>query len=103
MSYWARIRERTRKVVARVLPDELEWTPAEGRFSAGDVVRHLAASERTMFVENACGRPSRYPGHGRELADGRDEVLAYLDRCHAEAVEILGGLGEEEVRERSLG
>lgn len=102
LSYWARIRERTRKVVACVPPEKLEWTPAEGRFSAGDIVRHLAASERYMFVENACGRPSRYPGHGRELADGRDEVLAYLDRCHAEAVEILGGLGEPDLQEKCV-
>jgi hypothetical protein len=31
-----------------------------------------------MYAENACGRPSRYPAHGRELADGYDAVLDYL-------------------------
>jgi hypothetical protein len=30
-----------------------------------------------MFAENAAGRPSRYPGHGPELADGAAEVLAH--------------------------
>ena len=32
-----------------------------------------------MFAENAAGRPSRYAGCGRELADGYDAVLAYLE------------------------
>jgi hypothetical protein len=33
-------------------------------------MRHLATVERYMFAENMQGKPSRYPGHGRELADG---------------------------------
>ena len=30
--------------------------------------------------------PSRYVTHGRELADGRDAVLALLDRLHDESI-----------------
>ena len=41
-----------------------------------------------MFAETARGNPSSYPGHSRELADGYDGVLAYLDRTHAEALAI---------------
>ena len=48
-----------------------------------------------MFAENARGNPSAYPGHGRDLADGYDAVLAYLDRTHAEAVEIYRSLTPE--------
>ena len=42
------------------------WTYAEGKFTFGDLLRHLAAIERWMFTENAQGKPSMYPGHGRE-------------------------------------
>ncbi len=86
------VRRRTRAVAACIPEDRLEWSPGPGRFSAGDLVRHIAATERWMWGENARRRPSRYPGHDETLARGKDEVLAYLDRMHAETVEILRGL-----------
>jgi uncharacterized damage-inducible protein DinB len=92
LRYRARIRERTRRVVERIPPAQIEWTPQPGRFTLGDLVRHLGAIERYMFAENARLRPSRYPGHGRELADGYDAVLAFFDRTHREATEILAAL-----------
>ncbi|MFL5386369.1 MAG: DinB family protein [Longimicrobiaceae bacterium] len=98
LGYFEGIRGRTRRVVECIPPEHIEWAPREGAFTFGDIVRHLAAIERWMFAENACGRPSRYPGHGRELADGRDAVLAYLDRMHAEAAELLRTLTPEELR-----
>jgi len=61
------------------------------------LVRHLGAIERWMFAENAAGRPSRYPGHGRELADGPEQVRAYIERMHAEAMTIFGALGPDDL------
>ena len=52
-----------------------------------------------MYAENAARRPSRYPGHGRELAEGLPSVRAFLDRCHAETVEILRGLSDADLRD----
>ncbi|MEX2282141.1 MAG: DinB family protein [Gemmatimonadota bacterium] len=65
-----------------------------------DLVRHLAATERFMFGENAQCRPSRYPGHGPELADGYDEVIAYYRRCHEEAVRIFAALTAGDLQRR---
>lgn len=101
LDYWARIRERTRRVVVLVPPEQLEWAPRPGAWSFGDLVRHLAAIERWMFAENVSGRPSRYPGHGRELADGYDAVLAYFDRMHDEAMELFRALTPEALRARA--
>lgn len=89
VAHWDKLRERTLRVAACIPADRLEWTYREGAFSFGDLLRHLGAIERHMFAENAQLRPSRYPGHGRELADGYDEVFAYLRRMHAESVEIF--------------
>lgn len=97
LAWFEGVRRRTRAVAAAVPEDRLEWTPAPGRFTPGDLIRHIAATERWMWAENARLRPSRYPGHGRDLADGRDQVLAYLDRMHAEAVEILASLTAEDM------
>lgn len=98
LRYHARIRERTRRVVVLIPDERLEWSPRPGAFTLGDLVRHLGAIERYMFAENARRRPSRYPGHGRELADGSAAVLAYFDRTHAETVEILSRLAPEDYR-----
>lgn len=100
LDYYGRVRERTRRVAAAIPPEQVEWAPREGAFSFGDVLRHLGAIERWMFAENVSGRPSRYPGHGRELADGYGEVMAYLDRTHAESMEIFRALGPEALQAR---
>ena len=100
LDYYARIRERTRRVVVLIPPDRLEWAPREGAWSFGDLVRHLGAIERWMFAENVHGRPSRYPGHGRELADGHAVVLSYFDRMHDEAMDAFRALTPEALHAR---
>ena len=100
LRYWANARERTRRLVPLIPADRLEWAPAAGGFTCGDLVRHLAAIERWMFAENVAGRPSRYPGHGEELACGAAAVLAYHDRMHAEAMTILVDLTDEQLATR---
>ena len=100
LTYYEGIRERTRRVVDRIPDDRIEWRHAPGRFGFGDLVRHLAALERWMFAENACGRPSRYPGHGRELADGADAVRRYFEEMHAQALEIFRSLTDADLTRR---
>lgn len=100
LDYYARIRERTRRVAALIPPERLEWAPREGAWSFGDVVRHLGAIERWMFAENVSGRPSRYPGHGKELADGYEAVLAYFDRMHEEAMDVFRALTPQALQAR---
>ena len=51
-----------------------------------------------MFVECVMGRPSAYPGHSRELADGYDAALAYLDRLDAESTQLLRSLTPERLQ-----
>ena len=97
VSYIDRIRERTMRVVACVPPERVEWTYKEGKFTFGDVMRHLASIERWMFVENALLRPSRYPGHGRELADGYEAVVDYVIAMHAESMSLLSALTDEDL------
>ena len=89
LDYLASVHARTRRLVVLVPPADLEWAPAPGKFSFGDLVRHLAGIERWMYAETVRGRPSRYPGHGRELADGAEAVLAFYDRLHGESRAIF--------------
>lgn len=98
VSYYGNLRKRTMNVVNLIPPDKIEWTYAEGKFTFGDLLRHLASIERYMYAENAQLKPSRYPGHGKELADGYDAVLAYFNRAHEEAMEIFASLSDEDIQ-----
>jgi len=86
LHYFGRVRERTRRVAACVPAEHIEWTYKAGAFTLGDLVRHIAVAEREIWAETAHCRPSRYVSHGRDRADGRDAVLAFLDRMHEEAM-----------------
>ena len=97
LRYYERIRERTQRVVDLIPPDRIDWTYQEGKFTLGDLVRHLAGIERYMFAENVRFRPSRYPGHDRSLADGHDEVMSYFRRLHDEAMTNFREVSDEEL------
>src|SRR5215210_1527865 len=89
LDYFEKIRGRTLRVIRCIPPEKIDWTYKEGRFTFADLIRHLAVIERYMYAENVQLKPSRYPGHGKELADGYDAVLEFLDRMHAESMEIF--------------
>ena len=97
VTYYRRVRERTMRVVACIPPDKIDWTYREGKFTFGDLMRHLAAIERWMFAENVSGRPSRYPGHDESLAGGPEALIAFHDRMHAEAMAVLAALTPEQL------
>src|SRR6185503_15312091 len=94
LHYWEGVRGRTRRVIGCIQLDRLEWTYRPGSFTLGDLVRHLATIERYMYAETVAGRPSRYQGCGRELADGYSEVLDFFDRLDSEATAIIGRLSD---------
>lgn len=100
--YFDSIRARTRRVAVLVPPDQLEWRARDGAFSFGDLIRHLGSIERWMFAENARRQPSRYPGHGRDLADGYDAVIAFLDRMHEESMPIFRALTDDDLEAKCL-
>jgi uncharacterized damage-inducible protein DinB len=95
LDYWASVRQRTIRVIDRIPDGALEWSIAPGRWSFGDMIRHLAGIERDMYAETVAGRPSRYPGHGRELADGREAVMAYFTQKDEESRAIFAALTPE--------
>jgi uncharacterized damage-inducible protein DinB len=89
LDYWKNARSRTKRVIAVIPPEQLEWSPGPGRWTFGDMIRHLGGIERGMYAETAAMRESRYPGHGPAIATGYADVVAYLDRCHLESMEIF--------------
>ncbi len=100
LEYLDKVHGRTMRVVGCIPRDKVEWTYREGKFTLGDLARHIASINRNMFAENVQGKPSRYQGCGRELADGYDNVLKYVEQMHHESVEIFSRLTESDLNRK---
>jgi len=100
LQYFGSVRERTMRVARCIPAEKMEWTYAPGRFTLGDLLRHLALTERYLWGENVQGRASRYKAHGTEFAEGYENVLAFVEKMHAESLEIFGRLTDEELQRK---
>ena len=67
LDYLDKVQQRTMRVVACIPAEKLDWSYCQGKFTLGDLVRHMAAIERYMFGETIQGKPSRYQGCGKDL------------------------------------
>ncbi len=102
LKYYKKIRSRTLNVIKCIPSDKIEWTYKQGKFTFGDLIRHLATIERYMYAENAQFRPSIYPGHGSELASGYEETLKYLNDLHEESINIFSRLTVEDLNKKCV-
>ncbi|HZI58600.1 MAG TPA: DinB family protein [Verrucomicrobiae bacterium] len=101
-AYFEKVRQRTLKVIACIPPEKYDWRYAEGKFSFADIIRHLATIERYMYAENAQFKPSLYPGHGPDLANGPENVLAFFNQMHQESMAIFGRLSAEDLQKKCV-
>ena len=100
ITYFSKVKKRTRRLFDCIPPEKIEWTYQEGKFTIGDVIRHLANSERYMFAENVQLKPSTYSGCGEEFAAGYENVIKYYDQQHANAMEIFSNLEPEDFHKK---
>lgn len=100
LQYFGNVRERTVRVSRCIPPEKIDWSYAPGKFTLGDLLRHLAVAERYMWAENVQGHASSYTTHGKELADGLENILAFMDRLHGEAIEIFSKLTDEDLQRK---
>src|SRR5579872_1007227 len=102
LDYYEKVRERTMNVILVVPPDQLDWAYMPGKFTIGDMIRHIAAIERYMFAETIAGRKSAYHGCGKELADGYDTTVAWFNELHRQSLEIFSRLSDEDLQRKCM-
>jgi len=102
LDYYEKVRQRTLKVIACIPAEQYDWSYREGKFSFADIIRHIATIERYMYGENVQQKPSRYPGHGRELADGPENVLEFFNRMCGESMQIFNRLSDEDLQQKCV-
>lgn len=102
LSYYEKIRARTNSVIAVVPPDQLEWTYHPGKYTIGDIIRHIACIERYMYAETIAGRKSSYRGCAVAVAEGYDSVLHFFNSLHNESLSIFGSLSDEDLNQKCI-
>ena len=102
IDYYEKIRERTNRIIAIVPPEHLDFAYKQGKFTIGDQIRHIATIERYMYGETISGRKSAYPGCGKGLADGYDNLVKYFDRLHQETIDIISKFSDEDLTRKCL-
>jgi len=102
LDYYEKVRERTLKVARCIPVESIDWTYREGRFTLGDILRHIASIERFMYAENAQFKPSRYAGHGKDLADGISAIMEFVESTHRESMEIFRSVTSEDLNKKSV-
>lgn len=102
LDYYDKVRVRTKLIISKIPPDNIDWSYKEGKFTLADLVRHLACIERHMYAENAQGKPSVYRGCGKEYGSTYAEVIKFMDDTHAESMEIFYALSEEQINSKCV-
>lgn len=93
------IRRRTLKLIEVIEPQHLDFAYKEGKFTVADQIRHIGAIERYLFAETIVGRKNKYRSCGKELADGYENIIEYLNRTHNESLEIFQSLTDQELED----
>ena len=100
LRYFDKVHQRTMNVVRAIPPDKIDWRFREGKFTLGDLVRHIGAANRYIFVEVCQGKPSAYTGCGADLAATYGEIVEFSERLHRENVEILSRFSPDDLNRK---
>lgn len=97
LSYYEKVRETTQSIINVIPPDQINWTYKAGKYTIGDLVRHIAAIERNLFAELILGNPVSYVGCAKELATNHEDILSYFHQAHTESMAIFGTLKDSDL------
>ncbi|MGZ3902370.1 MAG: DinB family protein [Bacteroidia bacterium] len=97
LSYYEKTRQVTSKVIKVIPHEKVNWSYMPGKFTIGDMVRHMAAIERWVFAEVAIDNKPAYRGCGKELADGYDNIVSYFNRMQEQSLNIFKSLQDKDL------
>ena len=86
--YFEGIRRRTLNYLRLIPADKLDWSPKDGEFTCGDILRHILATE-VMFVGVVVEGRWTYVGHESTGEQNLEEALASLEQSHIESMNRL--------------
>ena len=100
LNYYEKTRQQTNKVIMAIPKDKLDWSYKQGKFTFGDLIRHIAGIERYVFAEVVTGSKPKYKGCGKEIVDGYDAVLEYFHEMHKQSIELFKTVADESLKQK---
>ncbi|MCT4663973.1 MAG: DinB family protein [Flavobacteriales bacterium] len=100
LKYYSRIKQRTRRLLEIIPEDQIEWTYRTGKFTIGDLFRHIANIERYLYAETVATNRNLYNGCGENYAKGVQSILAHYDKMYAESIAIFENLTEDDLQKK---
>lgn len=98
IDYFDGIRRRTLRFIDAIPAARIDWSPGDGEFSFGDLIRHLAATE-DMFIGAVVNGKWKYAGHSIVGKQERDVAITLLQSTHQETMKRLGTLSDSVLNE----
>lgn len=102
LNYLEKTRQQTNNVIQAIPEDKLDWSYKPGKFTLGDLIRHIVLIERNVFAEVALGNKPKYKGCGKEFAMGYDDVFHFFKVMHQQSIEILQSIPDEQLKQKML-
>ncbi|MEE9373428.1 MAG: DinB family protein [Saprospiraceae bacterium] len=100
LDYYTKIKNRTRRLFEYIPSAKIEWTYQTGKFTIGDIIRHLANIERMMYAENVQQKPSLYEGCGTNYANGYNNVIKFYTKQNSASMAIFSKLSNEDLMKK---
>ncbi len=98
--YLEKTRAATLKVIEVIPPAKLDWSYMPNKFTIADLVRHIAAIERTVFAEVAIGNKPNYKGCRKDVVDGYENIVRYFNEMHSQTIEILKSISDDSLKRK---
>ncbi|MFC1936273.1 DinB family protein [Chloroflexota bacterium] len=99
LKYSQGIRRRTLAAIEALPPDKIDWAPAEGEFTCGEIIHHIGSIE-LMNSRVFAGQSFGYPGHESALGTSKAAAIEYLNACQQQATAILQALPDGALLEK---
>lgn len=89
LKYWSKIKYRTSRIISIIPEDKLNWSYSQGKFSCAEIVRHIAAIERYLFIETIVSGQNKYEGCHVTTNEFNLNCSDYYKIMHEESYDLL--------------
>lgn len=100
IKYFESIRKRTLNVIRCIPEDKIDWAPKQGKMTFGNILTHLALSERYLFVGISKYDKNEYAGFDQTKIKGYSEIIKFLEDAHNESMSLLRTIDNSELKKK---
>ena len=98
IKYYEQTRAMTIRVIQTIPADKVNTSYMPGKFTIAELIKHIAAIERYVFMEVIRGNKPTYKGCKVDLMDTFHNTVQDFNELHRQSLEILKAMEDEDLR-----